>query len=319
MSDQALEHDELDDRPDPVDTAPAANRYDIRSEMDEDEKHLLDLLTDEELAALAEDDEAEDSETVQDGNEAPPEEAAPEPVEDAKAPPADQSVPQVDLTPEQIAEIEAGEKAAIRTALDEWRDGTLTDEELEARIDEAKKGARDAMEDAMAAILDQQAEAQFQKKVEAFQAEARTYLDANPGLKGTKEIRAYDAHVRAITGNPDFDHLNPGQVLQLAHRRYLVDAEALGLAAPPVASKADAKPKATPPAPAAPARKPRPDPVPTLARVPAAATNAAVDGEWAAAEEAFRRASPIEREQILMRMGPDKAEYFASLDMGFDD
>lgn len=279
------------------------DEYDVMADMDEDEKaFLLDTLSDEELAALS---------GGEDEDEAEP---APEPEPVAEAPVEQQNAQQVApeaalpvaLSPEQIEAIDAELAKAQKAALDDWRDGMLTDEELETRMAEARRAARAAEMEAMQAAQDRLAEAAWQRRVEVFQAEAARFIEANPHLKGQREIEVYDKHVRAVTGDADFVGLSDREKLELAAERYLADARRMKLAMP--APKPEARP----------AKSSLREVVPTLAAVPVAASNSPSEGRWASLQARFDALgdNAAAREALYESLTTaEEREAFASMDV----
>lgn len=306
-----------EDLPDLPVLADEGDEYDPLQDMDEDERAWAKsgILSDEELAALSEGDEEGDAET--DEPEAPPaanEQQNATQTDAAATPPAD-DLPAT-LTEEQIAKIDEDFAAAQKSALDEWRDGMLTDAELEAKLADARKAARDAERAAIEAIRDAQAEAAWNRRVQAFQAEAQTFLNDNPHLKGEREIKRFDQIVRQVTGDPDLVALTDREKLELAAERYEADARRLKLALP--AGKP--KPKAEAKAEAPPAQKPESplrQAVPTLANVPVAAANSATDGKWSALQAQFDEleGNPHAQERFLERLTDEEREAFSSMDV----
>lgn len=124
-----------------------------------------------------------------------------------------------------------------------------------------------------------------------------------PGLITEEHAEGYDAHVRAVTGDPRYASLSPRQMLELAHRRYLLDQPAVKTAIPglPGAKKAEA-----------PAEKPKKKPAPpvTLANIPAAAVNEAGGGRWGQLQAAMDKADPLTKERLLAALTPEQYDAF---------
>lgn len=315
--DQATAGEEGDDESDS-----GGDDYDIRAELDEHDRHVLDQLTDEELAALAGDDEDDPDAEEDQGDDgeaaasaAQDEEGAGNEEPDA---PAQAQPVSVELSEEEIAQINEAAKAARKEAMDKWRDGDLTDDELQEQMDAADQ-AREAARQQI--ILDRQQQAEdeaFEKRQAAFHDVARDYLTKDyPELADKAHLAEFDRHVRSVTASLRFADKTPRQMLEAAHKLYLAEAEALGISAPPLkiaAKNAADDPKGSE-KPVAPARKPQRPVVPTLARVPAAATNSAADGKWGSIQARFDAAATAdEREAIMASLSPEEAEAFASMD-----
>ena len=333
MAKDQLDHDELNDQDDdlPVltgdqtadqegtddDDAPdSSDEYDIRNEMDDNDNHVLGLLTDDELAALNGEDEDEEDDpdpepaAVQDDDPAP----AGDPAEDQ----APQAQPQAfELTQEQIEQINAEAKAARQEALDKWRDGDLTDDELQTAIDEAEQLKENARQAALEQAEQAEAEAAFEDRKASFMQEARKYLTSDyPDLAKPEHLAEFDRHVRSVTASPRFEGKSNREMLEAAHRLYAAEAEVLGITVPALkrAAKSDAKPAPKP------AKRTKPEVVPTLARVPAAATNSAADGKWgtlhARYTQAERDGDVDTMEKIMRSLPAEEAEAFASMAFG---
>jgi hypothetical protein len=297
------------------DDADLGEEYDALADMAEDEKYLLSLMSEAELAALRgeEDDEGEDG--GEDATVALDDAATAQgdPAAQANAGATAQPAP-VELTAEQLAEIDARVKAARSEAMAQWRDGDLTDEELDAAME-----AADALRQTAKAELEQQALAQvsereFEQFREAFLAEAKSYLTTDyPLLASADHMAGFDRHVRSVTANPIHASKTPRQMLDLARKLYVAEVEgdmdvtALRDKGKPAAPKQDKQPAPVP-------AKPKREVVPTLARVPAAATNATSDGKYGALQAAFDRADAAGKEAIMDRLSPEEAEAFASMD-----
>lgn len=193
---------------------------------------------------------------------------------------------------------------ARRKVLQAYDDGDLTTSELNAQMDEIDGQMKAAISSAREEVL-------YKQEVTAFRDEALRYLEQVPELKDEAHIAAYDRHVRAITGNPDMNRLTVRQKLEAAHRLYIAESSVLGRSVPslPVAKKAEPTP------PAKTMLTPKPDPVPTLARVPAAATTEVNGGRWAALQARFDAAGPAERERIMAGLSDNEREEFASADI----
>ena len=297
----------------------AGDRYDIRDELDDHDRHVLDQLTDEERAALAEDDEPDGNE-ADEGAAQSAQEPAPEPdaqdqqeKDGAYADAAQDPQPTLDLTDEDRQRIREAAKAARAEARQKWQDGDLTDEDLEAEFDKADDLAEQRRFEIIEEKRQQAAEAEFQKVEAAFHEEARAYLTRDyPALAEKDHLSEFDRHVRNVTASPRYAGMSPRQMLEAAHRLYAAEGEVLGIAVPPLkgAAKRDSEPQ----------QKPRAqrNVVPTLAKVPAAASNAAADGEWGSLEARFNNATTADEMEAVIDSikDPEKREAFASMMLG---
>ena len=339
MADKQLEREELNDQDDDLpilidddettdqegvndsdDSDDSGDEYDIRAEMDDSDNHVLGLLTDEELAAL---DEAGEDEVEEDEPGSEPEpvtEQTAEAEDDTAQDPAPQAQSQsFELTQEQIDQINEASKAARQEALDKWRDGDLTDEELQEAIDAADQAKEQARLDALDEARQREDDQAFEVRKASFVEDARTYLTKDyPDLAKPEHLAEFDRHVRSVTASARFEGKSNREMLEAAHRLYAAEAEVLGIAVPALkgAAKSAAKPapKATEPA-----KKPKPEVVPTLARVPAAATNSAADGKWGSVAaryaEAERNGDVDGMERIMKNLSDEEREAFASMDI----
>lgn len=254
----------------------------------------LRLLSDEERAALDDADTYDDTETGE--GEAAPDEAAEapqaaDPVQQDTAPPIDPAAVQAAL-----AEAEAAKEAAF----ERYEDGELTRAEYLAEV---KKIDGQYADQAASAAMQARA---MQERVANFRTEAVAYLQAVPALKDPAHLEAYDAHVRAVTGDPRSEKLSFRQMLELAHARYLAEAPFLGVTVPPLPGKATVAPK--------PGAKKAEPPV-TLARVPAAAISAASDGKYGQLQKAVDEGDAETVERIMGSLSESEREAFASMDV----
>lgn len=313
--------------------------YNILSEMDDDERHVLSMLTDEERIAIGDMEEEPDPDQEEgaeagadegdegagdEGEEADkPGDNAPETAESTDE--AEKSeAPQVELTQEdynQIKEEFKGKKADLR---EKWRDGDLTDEEFDQQSDALDDAREDAVAQARQAKADQAKQEARQAEVDTFLEEARGYFKDFPDLKEKTHIQDFDRHVQAITASPRYDSMTPRQKLEAAHRLYVREGQEFGFSVPGAdqfaqaqkkpaeqqKAKQDQKPAAKP------ANKRRPEAPKTLANVPAAATNSAVDGKYGQLEHIMMHGTVEEQMAALDRLSDDERERFASMMVG---
>jgi len=303
---QQTDEDQGDDEQDS-----AGDDYDIRDEMSADDlAHVMALLTDEERAALEDDDGDDDLEDAAAAPEADPTGSgtAPDAADMATKPAA-----QFDLTEEELAEIDNQAKAARQQARDKWRDGDLSDDELDAEMEAAGTLREKALQDAMAFKQEQVDNEAFETRQADFVEVARAYLTTDyPELASKEHILKFDAHVRQVTASPSYAAFSHRQMLEAAHRLYITECENLELKAPPIKGKAKPTPAPTP---AKPALRSKPEIVPTLARVPAAAANTASDGRFGTLQARMDAAtSPYELEAIMRSLSAEEREAFASAD-----
>lgn len=329
MATKDLDPDELKDRDDdlPVltddegsDDVVSKTDASVLDDMEDHEEHLKGLLSDEELAALEGDDEDADEGDDDTAGGAAEDEAAAAQAEEP-APVAQQPEPapapaSFELTPEEKARIETEHETAEEKALEDWRDGELTDDELKARMREIRTESEQKRQAAVEAKALEQEEAEWSKVVEVFHTDARDYIAQHPGLEAAETLAEFDRHVRAVTGNARFDGMSNAQKLAAAHRLLLAEAEILQIDVPKMQGggkkKAEAKAE---PEPAPKPKKAKPDVVPTLGRVPAAATNTASDGKWGNLATIMERGTPAEIEKAMAGLSEEEREAFASMDV----
>lgn len=210
-------------------------------------------------------------------------------------------------------------KAAMDAAFASYDDGDLTASEYQAKLEEI---TRDAQAKTAAARDD----IAFEQVKTAFIAEAKTYLGEHPGLLDPAHVESYDRHVRNVTASPAFAGMSHRQKLEAAHRLYEAEAAILQVkgvppapgvkeATPPAKQAAAAPKPAEKPKAAAPKPEPKPAVVPTLAKVPAAASTELSGSRWAALQEKFDAADAAGRERIMASLSDREREEFASADL----
>ena len=298
-------------------TDDAGDEYDIRDELDDYDRHVLDQLTDEELAALAGDDEDESEEEPEEADPAEAQADAEDEGDEAASPhaPQDTSAPPVTvgLNDEDRQRIKDAAKAARAEARQKWQDGDLTDEELDAAFDAADDAAEQEREAILAEKQQAAADAEFERFRADFMQEARKYLSQDyPELGDHKtHLPDFDRHVNIVTGSAKYAGMTPRQMLEAAHRLYIAEGEVLGVSVPPLKGSKPADTKEPQPKP-----KAKRNVVPTLAKVPAAATNTAADGKWGNLQARFDACTTAdEMEKLMMSLTPDEMEAFASMDV----
>lgn len=300
-------------------------------EGDEFDESDLARLTDEERAALEDDqDEGEDGE---EGQTETDEKTPPAVTEaDESEPPITSAPPDAPvLPPRPEVDVEAAQtiideaKAAREKAFERYEDGEVTREEyLKEQQDIADREAAAKADLKLVEVYEKAVEdaatAQFDAYRDSFNRAATTYLTEHPGLIDEAHVNAYDQHVKDILGNEALRaKLDQRQILELAHKRYLVEAEALGIKAPPLekvtpapdpqADPKAAKPKAPPP----PSEKP-PLPV-TIQTMPSAGLSNTRDTRFGQLQDLLEKADAVEAERIMASLTPEERDHFASLDI----
>lgn len=312
----------------PPDDIPAGD------ELDENE---LARLTDEERAAWNAEEGADTDGTTDEAALAQAQEPAaaevpanPAPVADpapaaAAADPVLPARPEVDVDAAK-ATIDAT-KADKAKAFERYEDGELTREEYLAELDtisDREAGAKADLKriEAYDAEVAEVAAQQFETFKANFTARATEYLKAHPGLMDETHLDSYDKHVRDVLNNETLrTRLTHDQILALAHKRYLTDAEAMGVTAPPLAAVSP-QPAADPPPPAA-AQKPvappppteRPQLPPTIQDMPSAALSGPRDGKYGQLQDAIERADAATAERLMASLSEEEREAFASMDV----
>lgn len=320
---------------------------------DTDAYDPLDMLTDEEKAALNDSDFLEDDaeaggggdtagaedqngaenagqEQANEADAAAAEEAAAEAAAaaaetapDAGAQPgASEQAPQQQVEPgpdyrSQIADYDqqiAGFKEDRNQLLAQFDDGELTGTELQAKLDELDEQS-DAVKSqkAVAANAAQQDENNWNNAVNG-------YFDKYEALKSNQAVlSAFDGAVRSVTGNPAFAGLPFDKQLSIAHEQLVVSAKHSGLQGVP--EIAGAKPPADP-KPGQQAKqasgqaKPMREPPQTLANVPASDVSGVADSPFAQLERLFESGDSDAIEAAMQKLTPEQRDEFASMDIG---
>lgn len=281
----------------------------------DDERSAVDpntLLSDEERAALADDDdEGDDGEggTPEAGKpdaEAPKKVAAEEPARRPAEEPAPRDVVEEDVrrAPQPLLKVDVpadiadklaankAERAALRKQFDE---GDIASSEFFEKMD--------ALDDARRAIDSVVLQAEISQKLTAGQAEEAWFQRCDRFLAEHPEIGAtnlryetFDHVLRQVTGSAEHANLSPDAKLDLALRTWRTE---LGL-------------PETPATPSAQPGTPRRVTVPTLGKLPAAAGDGiGNDGKFSVLDNLIDK-DPIAYETALSRMSDhDRAEYLA--------
>lgn len=302
----------------------AEDQFDIDDEPSGDDdwtEEDMRLLSDEERAALFEDDEGgeagdadpdPDAEATAVADDAPDAAAlgADEPKAVNVEPVKGTSLPDLAAYDAELTTLSDAKKAAF----DEWEDGDMTRDEYLAKLDELDT-------DIKAVVTDQATAKNQHKNVYAsFIKTARGYFKDNPDLATDEHATEYDRHVKAVTGDERYQHMTHSQMLEAAHRLYVAEAETFGKEVPAFKGKAKAKvdpvvPKEDPKPKAAPRKRPGDDAPKTLANIPAAQATSANDGKYSAISQRLDSAVGEEYERIWSSMSPDEQEAFASMDV----
>lgn len=189
----------------------------------------------------------------------------------------------------------ADKKAGLLTQFD---DGDITAKEYQAQLDALNKDERAIERQVEKAQL--AAEIEQQRRQNEWASQCDGFLKAHPEYDGGKGERFehMNAILKAIAVIPQNQGLTGPQLLDKAHRLALADR---GEALP--APKADAKGKQDIPKPALP---------PSLANVPAAASNDPGEGKWASLDK-LQTSNPEAYEAALSKLSDaDRDAYLAA-------
>lgn len=291
-----------------------------------------DGLTDEERAALAEDDgddEAEGNEADTEGDgDAEESDGAGSGDDDVAADgddsgeagdngeaasdsggesvPGQPEGPQSASAPILIAEAPADAEAKLReiaTKKDEliaqFDDGDITAKEYQQQLDALAKQEREIERAVDKAQLAAEMEQQRQKN--EWISTVNRFIAANPIYSADKNPRLYralDQEVRDLAGTPEAANWTGEQILAKAHENL---SEAFGLGKPAAQQQTPAKKTV-----------PKPDLPPTLAKVPAAEGSETGGSKWASLDR-LATTDPLGYEEALANMSDaDRAAYLAS-------
>lgn len=290
------------------------------------EHEIDDGLTDEERAALAEQDDSQDNDTTNGATDAAETTdatggaagaggAAGDGAGDADAAaaaadgqaagaaaeqpagPAQQTAPILIAQAPEDADAKLAEIATKKDELlSQFDDGDITAKEYQQQLDALGKQEREIERAVDKAAL--AAEMEQQRQQNEWIATVNAFIDSNSQYKDNPRLyRALDQEVRDIAVTPEAANWSGRQILEKAHANL---AEAFGFA------KEQPKPAVE----AAAAAKPAPQIPPTLGRVPAADINDAAGGKYAALdrladtdpaayEEAIAKLSDAERDAYM--------------------
>ena len=301
----AIEEAAMDEgAPPPSDEAPVDDRPWLA-----DARPDKSLLTDEELAALSDDNEGDgddpsDAEAGDDstpaadaGGEAETEEAPPEGEVREEAPAAEAEPRTVaptanDLTPEEVAAIEAKIDEEIEAATEAYDSGDMTREELREAIREARAEGQRSIQSALAEKANAAAEARAQAWAEGHQAAAKAFLTANPGIAQDKTVLArFDVLQQQVQSDPMFSGKDSKAIFAEARARLVDEAARTGKTIPGVSKPGKRPAHATRDIP------------PSINSLPAAAPNAPEGSRLAQMATQFDNApDEAARERIWGRM-----------------
>lgn len=301
----------------------------------------LEMLTDEEKAALEESDflegdgeggdaggDADDDGAGDDGQQQADDAAAAEaeaaaaaqqepetPAQQPEPAPHQQAEPGPDYRA-QIADFDqqiAGFKDERNAFLAQYDDGELTGEELQAKLDQLdEKSDAVKSQKALAANAVQQDEDNWNSAVTGYFGKYEA-LKSNQAVLG-----AFDAAVRSVTANPAFAGLPFDKQLSIAHEQLIVSAKHSGLQGVPQIGAAT--PAAHPdPAPAARQDggkgKAMREPPKTLANAPASDMSGVADSPFAQLQRVIENGNSDEIEAAYARLTPEQRDEFSSMDL----
>lgn len=295
-----------------------------------------ELLTPEELEALNEDLEFDDTgegddtgEAAGEGNETQAEAEQPEDdgaaadSEDADAGEADaEPVTETADTQQTAPQPEKTRAPAeLQAALDDLNkhDNDLFEDYNNGELSEQEyKDQRAALREQSEELLVEKAQAVAKEKASAeqWQNDVLAYGKQYPEIFASPDlVKAFDAEVRAVTGNAAFSHMSGAEQLKMAHARVAMSPAAYGLKSFPELK--GTKPKEDPKSAAETKKAPQGDDplgkVPqTLAKTPASDTTAANDDPFAALDRLAESGNPEAYEDAIMKLSDDAREAYMS-------
>lgn len=297
------------------DTAAPVQAPDIEAEgetaedrpwLDDARQQMREFLTDEELAALSEDDdEAED----EDESEAATDQAEPTGADDVQqnetqaepdeAPEPEQAKAKLapELTAEELAEIQAQTQAEIDKLDDLYDDGELTREELRARrrdVLSAEKDAISARQEAKASEIAEQQASAFQ---ESHRAAAKVFFAKNTALTQDNDVlQRFDVLQQQVQVDPKFQGKTSAAIFEEAKQRLVDEARREGRTIAGLTSSPKRPRHATRDVP------------PTVRNIPATAPNAPEGSELAQVANRIMNADPVTAEKLMARLTPDQQD-----------
>lgn len=286
------------------------------------------ILTEEERAALAldddgrgeddaaegESDDADETEAAQvaeeeAGEEEPQSEPAEATADDARTPPP------VDLKSyDDQLEKARQDKEDLWT---KYQDGEIGDDEYREQVGQIEETERQAV--AERAVAEENA----RRALEGWKKSVTGYAKEVPQLFEEAHLDRWDYHVRAVTRDPAYDDLTDRQKLMLAHANYANEARVRGLDVPPVPGQEAPTPEAA--AQSRPEADERPDGVPetptptapkreapkTLRTMPASDIPAPAESRFAHLDALM--GDPDRFEAALAQLSDEDREIYASM------
>lgn len=278
-----LDDDDLDDDDDLVPL----------SEPDENPEDSpdLDLMTDGERAAYEAGDDAEYDDADEDEDI-----DGPEGEDDGEV--IEREAPAQAAAPEDFKARLAEVRAAAADAKAKWQDGDLSDDDYTTAIASTAK--------AEAAI-----EFRATEDAKGWSNAVTAYRDANPLLWASPQMaQAFDDIVGDVTSNARYAALPYAKQLAVAHNRLASEAGVLGLKDVPRPGQRGSR--NAPEQVEAPQRRHRPEPPPTLARMPSSDMTTAGDGRFAALDRLSKSGDVSGMEKALARMSPEDRDAYGS-------
>lgn len=271
--------------------------------MAEIDNDILDMLTEEERAALEDsdyidDDEGGDPSDLQTPASAAAEEVVtPLPSDPAPATPAVQAPVDIAALNEQLA--------SFKTQRDEltssYDDGDLTAEEYRQKLDELDEQKSEVQ--GKKAIAEDQAN----RTTAAWNQDVSGYLKEYPGLKADGALQTFDRFVSFA--DEAFPKLTNAEILAKAHQMLLNEAAGLGLKDIPAIKGKTPQPKPTPPV------DPMRVPPMTLKDTSATELSGGNDSPLAALQKLVEEGTSDEIEAAMARLSPEERDLFASTDI----
>lgn len=315
MDDDEIILDTAAEQAAPIALPPEDDDFDADAPLTEDERALL---SEEELAILdgAEGDAAQTETADTDPAPGAATETAPAV---APAATAQELPPRPEVDAEAARAKVENADAAREAAFTAYEDGETTRDEYLAQMKRIDQEVAESRADlALIARHEQAEEAAFTARVESFKADATAYLKEFAFLTDEAHITAFDRHVRAVTAAHS-ERMGNRAMLEMAHKLYATEAEALGQALPavPAARTTTQKATTTTPEPGKPKLAPKPQAPVTLRTIPAAAISETAQTRYAAIQARLDAVDgdPWAAERIMLSLSPEEREAFASMDL----
>lgn len=218
---------------------------------------------------------------------------------ETKPEPQFKQVPDTSAATADLTKVAADRKALIT----KFNDGEISETDFETQMDAIvdRQASAKATIDA-AQSIQQQNTAQVQQ---LWYDQVDSYMSKNPVLSEPDVLQQFDAHLKAVNASQAYRGLPADKRIELAHGFLATERAALGkpIAGP---AAAEAAPKPGDKAKDGPSKEPRPEPMTTLAGVPAAAANDAGDGAFSAIDNAH----PDDAMKGFARMSPEMQAAF---------